>query len=74
MRDLGSTNGTRINGMRVETGVLKPGDELAIAHFAYRLITTDPDDNAPTTLSPTSRSQAYPFSRPPGPDSPSLHP
>jgi pSer/pThr/pTyr-binding forkhead associated (FHA) protein len=36
VRDLGSTNGIRINGMRVETGSLKPGDELSIAHIRYR--------------------------------------
>jgi pSer/pThr/pTyr-binding forkhead associated (FHA) protein len=37
VRDLGSTNGIRINGMPVETGRLRPGDELSIAHFRYRL-------------------------------------
>jgi hypothetical protein len=37
VRDLGSTNGIWINGMRVETGRLSPGDELAIAHIRYRL-------------------------------------
>jgi pSer/pThr/pTyr-binding forkhead associated (FHA) protein len=37
VRDLGSTNGTRINGRRVEAGVLRPGDELAIAHCRYHL-------------------------------------
>ncbi len=36
VRDLGSTNGIRINGERVETGRLRPGDELAIAHYRYR--------------------------------------
>jgi pSer/pThr/pTyr-binding forkhead associated (FHA) protein len=37
VRDLGSANGIRINGMRVETGRLGPGDELSIAHIRYRL-------------------------------------
>jgi pSer/pThr/pTyr-binding forkhead associated (FHA) protein len=37
VRDLGSTNGTRINGRRVEEGVLRPGDELSIAHCRYQL-------------------------------------
>jgi hypothetical protein len=37
VRDLGSTNGIRINGQRVEIGRLKPGDELSIAHIRYRL-------------------------------------
>jgi pSer/pThr/pTyr-binding forkhead associated (FHA) protein len=33
--DLGSTNGIRINGRRVQSGRLKPGDELMIANFRY---------------------------------------
>jgi len=37
VRDLGSTNGIRINGQRVEIGRLRPGDELSIAHIRYRL-------------------------------------
>jgi pSer/pThr/pTyr-binding forkhead associated (FHA) protein len=37
VRDLGSTNGIRINGQRVERGRLHPGDELSIAHIRYRL-------------------------------------
>ena len=37
VRDLGSTNGIRINGMRVEMGSLRPGDELSIGHIRYRL-------------------------------------
>lgn len=37
VRDLGSTNGIRINGQRVEFGRLHSGDELSIAHIRYRL-------------------------------------
>jgi predicted component of type VI protein secretion system len=37
VKDLGSTNGIRINGQRVEMGRLRPGDELSIAHIRYRL-------------------------------------
>lgn len=37
VRDLGSTNGTWINGRRVEEGALLPGDELSIAHLRYAL-------------------------------------
>ena len=37
VRDLGSTNGIRINGQRVEIGRMRPGDELSIAHIRYRL-------------------------------------
>jgi hypothetical protein len=39
VRDLGSTNGIRINGQRVESGRLRPGDELSIAHIRFRLDT-----------------------------------
>ena len=37
VRDLGSTNGIRINSQRVDSGMLRPGDELSIAHIRYRL-------------------------------------
>jgi len=37
VRDLGSTNGIRINGQRVERGRLRHGDELSIAHMRFRL-------------------------------------
>jgi pSer/pThr/pTyr-binding forkhead associated (FHA) protein len=46
VRDLGSTNGIRINGMRVETGTLRPGDELSIAHYRYRLVGEDDSEHA----------------------------
>ncbi|MGE3822255.1 MAG: FHA domain-containing protein, partial [Isosphaeraceae bacterium] len=39
VRDLGSTNGIRLNGQRVEFGRLRPGDELSIAHIRFRLDT-----------------------------------
>jgi predicted component of type VI protein secretion system len=35
IRDLGSTNGVRINGQRVEEGTLKAGDELTIGNFRF---------------------------------------
>jgi pSer/pThr/pTyr-binding forkhead associated (FHA) protein len=35
--DLGSTNGTRVNGRQVRLGCLAPGDELAIGLHRYRL-------------------------------------
>ena len=37
VRYLGSTNGTRINGQRVDEGVLRLGDEPSIARCRYRL-------------------------------------
>ncbi|HSQ56792.1 MAG TPA: FHA domain-containing protein [Gemmata sp.] len=35
IRDLGSTNGTRVNGQRVRRAALLPNDTLAIANFRY---------------------------------------
>ncbi len=37
VRDLGSTNGLRINGVRVVEGRLAPGDELTIGNHRYRV-------------------------------------
>jgi hypothetical protein len=34
--DLGSTNGTRVNGWRVERAVLRPGDELELGGSRFR--------------------------------------
>jgi pSer/pThr/pTyr-binding forkhead associated (FHA) protein len=37
VRDLGSTNGVRINGVRVAEGKLAPGDELQVGNFKYQV-------------------------------------
>lgn len=37
IRDLGSTNGIKINGLRVQTKLLRPGDEIGIAKKRYRI-------------------------------------
>jgi pSer/pThr/pTyr-binding forkhead associated (FHA) protein len=37
IRDLGSTNGTKVNGQRVVRGALLPGDELAFASERYKV-------------------------------------
>ncbi|MGF1580060.1 MAG: FHA domain-containing protein [Gemmataceae bacterium] len=38
LRDLGSTNGTRVNGTRVRRAALLPDDELSIASLKYRIL------------------------------------
>ena len=37
VRDLGSKNGTWVNGLRVARSWLRPGDEVSIAHMRYYL-------------------------------------
>jgi predicted component of type VI protein secretion system len=37
LRDLGSTNGTRVNGQRVRRAALLPNDNLSIANFRFRV-------------------------------------
>ena len=37
VRDLGSTNGTFLNGRRVETGSLRDGDELRFGNTRMRV-------------------------------------
>lgn len=37
VRDLGSRNGSWINGRRVKSGRLLPGDKLSIAHLHFRM-------------------------------------
>jgi predicted component of type VI protein secretion system len=44
LRDLGSTNGTRVNGTRVRRAGLLPNDQVCIAHFKFR-VHLGPEDN-----------------------------
>src|SRR5213080_343788 len=37
LRDLGSTNGTRVNGTRVRRAALLPNDKLTIANYKFRV-------------------------------------
>lgn len=64
VRDLGSTNGIRINGQRVEAGRLRPGDELSIAHIRYRL----ENGYAPVKTLADPRSQEQGTFAPPSPE------
>jgi pSer/pThr/pTyr-binding forkhead associated (FHA) protein len=44
LRDLGSTNGTRVNGQRIRRAALLPNDQLSIASFKFR-INLGPDED-----------------------------
>src|SRR5437773_5530077 len=37
LRDLGSTNGTRVNGQRIRRAALLPNDTVAIANLKYQV-------------------------------------
>ena len=37
LRDLGSTNGTRVNGTRVRRAALLPNDKISFANFHFRI-------------------------------------
>lgn len=46
LRDLGSTNGTRVNGQRVRRAALLPNDQLQLASLRYT-VQAVPDEPAP---------------------------
>lgn len=59
LRDLGSTNGTRVNGTRVRRAALLPNDQVAFANFRFTLVfgntpTAAPRDEPGETMSPRS--------------------
>src|SRR6202035_4680558 len=37
LRDLGSTNGTRVNGTRIRRAALLPNDQLTIANYSFKI-------------------------------------
>jgi pSer/pThr/pTyr-binding forkhead associated (FHA) protein len=43
VHDLGSSNGTWINGRRVVSALVRPGDVIAIADVCFRLEKAEPD-------------------------------
>src|SRR5437867_4114186 len=47
LRDLGSTNGTRVNGQRVRRAALLPTDNLNIANFRFRVFLGPGEPPAP---------------------------
>jgi pSer/pThr/pTyr-binding forkhead associated (FHA) protein len=55
VRDVGSTNGTRINGRRVEKGSLQAGDVLTIAHLRYRLSFLDQNEGVAPIETPRAK-------------------
>ena len=62
VRDLGSTNGVRINGQRVIEGRLRSGDELTIGNFRYQVYLEAPssDGHSGTTPPPAPARRPQP--------------
>jgi pSer/pThr/pTyr-binding forkhead associated (FHA) protein len=52
VRDLGSTNGVRINGHRVLEGKLQSGDELTIGNFRYQVYLEASSSNGLSSTTP----------------------
>jgi pSer/pThr/pTyr-binding forkhead associated (FHA) protein len=60
VRDLGSTNGTKVNGQKVVRGALLPGDELAFASSKFRVLLGPArrSEERPARLDATSEARA----------------
>jgi pSer/pThr/pTyr-binding forkhead associated (FHA) protein len=60
VRDLGSTNGTRLNGQRVTRGALLPGDELAFASIKFKIHLGPADDSDEDVVGHGDRTEMIP--------------
>lgn len=61
VRDLGSTNGTRVNGQRVTRGALLPGDVLSFSSVKYRVhLGPDPEPEE-EVVEPGERTEMIPL-------------
>lgn len=59
LRDLGSTNGTRVNGQRVRRAALLPNDQLTIANYKFRVYLgpDEPEQPPPPKFKPNEHTQ-----------------
>jgi pSer/pThr/pTyr-binding forkhead associated (FHA) protein len=57
VRDLGSTNGIRINGLRIVEGRLSAGDELTIGNNRYKVAWDAVPSSPPPSAQPSPRKQ-----------------
>ncbi len=76
VRDLGSTNGTRVNGQRVRRAALLPNDLVGIASFRYRMkFGNEPEPPLPEkTVGPASQDAADEADDTPAPEPSPLKP
>src|ERR1700677_3458812 len=66
LRDLGSTNGTRVNGTRVRRAALLPNDQLTIANYRFR-VHLGPDEPVQPAQDPLGHTQRIEIEDEPGP-------
>jgi pSer/pThr/pTyr-binding forkhead associated (FHA) protein len=60
VRDLGSSNGVRVNGVRCEVRALAPNSVLAIAHCRFQIVYTSPDREPMDSNRQTSQGSCMP--------------
>lgn len=60
VRDLSSTNGTKVNGQRITRGALLPGDQLAFASEKYRVHLGPDEGDAVSPIDRTEMLEAVP--------------
>jgi len=48
--DMGSSNGTRLNGVQVERGTLKPGDTISLGSQQLKYLVDDPSEDVGLTV------------------------
>src|SRR6185503_17142733 len=58
IEDLGSTNGTFVNGEKIKRANLKVGDRVLIGTSILKVVSTDPANPAPQKKDPDHRSEA----------------
>jgi len=68
IRDLGSTNGTKVNGQRVIRGALLPGDELSFAGEKFRVEMGPGDPDSDLEEVQNSHTQVIELPRPDAPE------
>ena len=59
IRDLCSTNGTRVNGQKVTRGALLPGDELSFGKVRFRVFLGPSDDSRPRPTEKTEMMTSF---------------
>ncbi len=68
IRDLGSTNGTKVNGQRVIRGALLPGDELSFAGEKFRVEMGPGDPDSDLEEVQNSHTEVIELPRPDAPE------